>query len=310
MSKLGRAYFRAGRAVGLAMLATIAGAPQTRAEPAIADLAQLEAIYVADPAAPWFEEWTQINLKAHDWIYRPNIRIKAGSDLVEAVATSQSGIGLLTHGELGRLQRAGAPQVAATPTGLLICAAFSVYGSRPEETVGDFALSSDKTEILATTDTLAIAEALVDAHGFRDRMTVKQVKAASVSEELSPGKSALLALPVVPAAPLHLPENVAELRPLALSEAATEALRSRGLDTRHYRTSFFHRLPFIAGIRTACDEIVLIAAPGRAFASPRAIGAQPSSWALSLTGSDLEYRVRQALDTLKLLWEKSANGRG
>lgn len=313
MPKSGRACFPAGRVaglVGLAMLATIAGPQQTRAEPAMGDLAQLEEIYVADPAAPWFEKWTEINLKAHDWLYRPSIRIKAGGGLVEAVAASQSGIGLLTRGELGRLQRAGAPQVAALPTGLSICAAFSVHESRSEETVGDFALSSDRTEVLATADTLAIAEALIDAHRFGDRMIVKQVKVSSVSEELSLGKSALVALPVLPAAPLQMPGNVAGLRPLAISEAATEALRSRGLDTRQYRTSFLQRLPFIAGIRTACDEIVLITAPGRAFASPGAFAAQPSSWAFPLAGSDLENRVRQALTTLRLLWEKSASGRG
>lgn len=311
MPKTRRAHFQAGCIVGLTMLAAIAGAQQTRAEPSIQDLTQLEAIYVADPAAPWFEKWTDINIKVHDWIYRPSIRIRAGGELVEAVAASQSGIGLLTGGELERLKRAGAPQVAVTPTGLSICAAFSVLGSRSEETVGDFALSSDKTEVLATNDTLAIAEALIDAHGFRDRMIVKQISAASVFEELSPGKPALVALPVLPEATLHMPENVAELRPLMLTEVATEALRMRGLNPQHYRTSIFHRLPFITGIRTVCDEIVLITAPGLTFASPEDLGARPSSWSFPLTtGSELESRVRQALETLKLLWEKSANGRG
>jgi hypothetical protein len=311
MPKTARAHFRAGCVVGLTMLAALASAHQTRAEPSIQDLTQLEAIYVADPAAPWFEKWTEINVKVHDWIYRPSIRIRGGGELVEAVAASQSGIGLLTAGELERLRRAGAPQVAATPTGLSVCAAFSVHGSRSEETVGDFALSSDKTEVLATTDTLAIAEALVDAHGFRDRMIVKQIRAASVSEELSPEKPAVVALPVLPAAALHVPENVAELRPLMLTEVATEALRMRGLNPQHYRTSVFHRLPFITGIRTACDEIVLITAPGRTFAASGDPGAQPSSWHFPFTtGSELESRIRQALETFRLLWQKSANGRG
>jgi hypothetical protein len=275
----------------------------------LSNLAKLDAIYVADPAAPWFEKWAETNIKVHDWLRRPDIKIKAGSDLVAAVAADPAGIGLLTRGELSRTQATGSPQLKAASTGVSICAALSVSDARREENFGDFALTSETTEVLATSDTLAIAEALIDAHRFKDRMTLKYVKADFAFAELSLGKSAIAVTPVLPQTRLHVPENAAGFRAIGMSEAATDALRSRGLDAGDYRTSFVQRFPLIAGVRTACDEIVLITAPDTAL-GPDLVKAPPPPWTNPFMGSDLEKRVRQALDGLKSLWAKSPEIRG
>jgi hypothetical protein len=280
-----------------------------RAEPDIPDFAHVEAVYVADPAAPWFEGWAAAKLKPHDWLHRPNIKIKAGADLVEAVAADPSGIGLLTRGELSRLQAAGAPPTTSASIGLSVCAAASVNDARREENLGDFALSRDPIEILATPDTLAIAEALIDAHRFQDRVALKQVKASFAAAELASGKPILAILPVLPRARLEVPENGPSLRPIALTEAATEALRLRGLEPDYYRTSVLQQLPFAHGVPTACDEIVLITAPDRTVASD-ILKAPPPLWTNPLAGSDLEARVRQAWHALKHLWHKSPETRG
>ena len=282
---------------------------QLRAEPQLRNLAQLGTVYVADPAAPWFEKWAEAKVKARDWFSRPDIRIKAGVELVAAVAADPSGVGLLTRGELSRIQATGAQQIVTAPTGLFVCAALSVSGARMEENFGDFALSGETTEVLATSDTLAIAEALIDAHRFKDRMTLKQVKADFAFTELSSGKSAIAVLPVLPQTRLDVPENAVSFRSIAMSAAATEALRARGLDSRDYRTSFFQRFPFIAGVRTACDEIVSITATGMALI-PDMVTSPTDLWTNPFTGSDLERRVREALDALRSLWGKSAQGRG
>lgn len=293
-------------AMGVAAAATSA---RLHAEPDIRNLAALDTVYVADPAALWFESWTETHLRPRDWLYRPDIRIKAGADLVAAVAANPSSIGLLTRGELSRLQAAGASQVGTIPAGLSICAALSVNGVRMEENFGDFALSGEMIEVLATPDTQAIAEALIEAHRFKDRMILKPVKTAAAITELASGKSAIAVLPVLPQARLHLPENAASLRPIAMTEAESNALRLRGLSAQDYHTSFFQKFPFVHGVRTACDEIVLIAAPGGAVA-PEVFKAPPSPWTNPYTGSDLEKRVRQALDALKSLWGKSTEARG
>ncbi len=295
--------------IGVSVAAATALPRQACAESAFKNLAQLNAVYVADPAAAWFERWAEANLKTHDWLNRPDIKIKAGGDLVAAVAADPSGIGLLTRGELSRLQAAGAPQIVAVSTGVSICAALSVNTARTEENFGDFALSSDTIEAFATADTLAIAEALVDAHRFKDRITLKEVKAASAFAELASGKSALAILPVLPEARLDVPDNAVSLRSIGMSEAATEALRMRGLNPRDYRTSFFQQLPLINGVRTACDEIVMIKSADTTL-DPDVFAAPAPLWTNPFTGSDLEKRVRQALDALKSLWGKSAEHRG
>lgn len=280
-----------------------------KAQPAIENLAQLEAVYVADPAAPWFESWAQANFKAADWLHRPDIRIKPGGDLVQAVATTASTVGLLTRGELARLQAAGAPPTATASTGLSICAAPSVNDARTEENFGDFALSRDPIEVLATPDTMAIAEALIEAHRFQDRMTLKQIKPSVAFAELASGKPVLAMLPVLPDARLDVPGSNASLRPIALTEAASHALRARGLEQGAYRTSFLQQFPFIHGVRTACDDIVLITAPDGAVGST-VFKAPASPWHNPLAGSDLEMRVLQAWHSLKLLWQKPAETRG
>ncbi len=105
------------------------------------------------------------------------------------------------------------------------------------------------------------------------------------------------------------PNNAVSLRSIGMSEAATEALRLRGLDPRDYRTSFFQQFPLIDGFRTACDEIVMIKSTDTAL-DPDVFAAPPPLWTNPFTGSDLEKRVRQALDALKSLWGKSAEHRG
>jgi hypothetical protein len=289
--------------VGLAVAAT-ALPPQLRAESGPRSPARLDAIYIADPAAPWFEQWAQTNLKVHDWLRRPDIRIKAGSDLVAAVAADPAAIGLLTHGELSRIQAAGSPPIKTASTGVSICAALSVSQARREENFGDFAMVSETIDVFATSDTLAIAEALVDAHRFRGRMTLKQAKADFAFAEIASEKAAIAVMPVLPQTRLHAPENAAGFRVIGMSEAATDALRSKGLYAGAYRISFFQQFPLIAGVRTACDEIVLISAADTSF-SPDLVKAPPPPWTNPFTGSELEQRVRQALDDLRSLWAKS-----
>jgi hypothetical protein len=299
----------AALAVALAVTAVAMPRP-VRAEPDAVSLAQLDTVYVADPAAPWFEKWTEAHLRPRDWLYRPDIRIKAGGDLVAAVAETPSAIGLMTRGELARLQAAGAPAVASVPTGLSICASLVVNGARVEENFGDFALSGGTIEVLASTDTLAIAQALIEAHHFADKMTVKEVKPASAIAELASGKAAIAMLPVLPDARLHLPENVRDIRPIALTAAESESLRLRGLHSQVYRTSFVQKIPFMGGVRTACDEIVLIRATGAAVASEAFHTPSAPSWTNPFNGSDLEKRVWQALGALKSLWNGSAETKG
>lgn len=292
----------AGLVIGVALAAAIALTPPAKAAPGIEALSQVDTVYVADPAALWFEEWTDANLKPHDWLYRPDIKIKAGKDLVAAVAANPSGIGLLTRGQLSRVQAgSGVPQIATAPTGLAVCAALSVEGARREASFGDFALNSDPIEVLATADTLAIAEALIDAYRFQGRMRVRQVEEAAAIAGISAGKPALAVLPVLPQARLLLPETAGYLRPIEMTEAAAEILRSRGLATQDYHTSFLQQIPLVDGVRTACDEIVLITAHERPIA-PEAFTTTSSSWTDSLPGSDFAKRVRQALETLELLW--------
>jgi hypothetical protein len=295
-------------ALMIAMGAALTAMPASvRAEPDIANLAALDTVYVADPAAPWFQKWTETNLRPRDWLYRPDIRIKAGADLVAAVAADPSGIGLLTRGELSRLQAAGAPSVGAVPAGLSICAALSVNVGRMEENFGDFALSGDMIDVLATPDTQAVAEALIDAHRLKDRVTLKPVKSAA---DLATGSPGLTVLPVLRGTRLHLPENAAaSLRPIAMTQAESAAMSLRGLSSGDYRTSFFQQFPFVNGVRTACDDIVLIAAPGGAVA-PEVFKTAPSPWVNPYAGSDLETRVLQALDALKSLWGKSTEAKG
>lgn len=300
------------RGVALLMAVSLPAAVASgaaHAQPSIESLAQLEAVYVADPAAPWFESWARANFKTSDWLHRPDIRIKAGADLVAAVAAAPSTVGLLTRGELLRLQAAGAPPATAAPTGLSVCAGLSVNDARTEENFGDFALSRDAIEVLATPDTLAIAEALIEAHRFQGRMTLKQVKPSLALAELISGKPVLAMLPVLPDARLNVPDSNTSLRPIALTEAATQALQLRGLAPSGYRTSFFQQFPFVHGIRTACDEIVLITAPDGAVASD-VFKAPAPSWGNPLAGSDLEKQVLQAWHSLKLLWQKPAETRG
>jgi len=292
--------------IGVSLAAATALPQQLCAAPQTTVLARPDAIYIADPAAPWFESWAETNLRAADWLDRPDIRIAAGVDLVTAVAADPSGIGLLTRGELLRIRAAGAPPIAIAPTGASICAALSVNEARQEQSFGDFALIGDRVEVLATTDTLAIAEALIDAHRFKDRMTVRQVKAAFAVAELTSAKAALAVLPVLPQARLNVPESAASLRTIGMSEAAIGALRIRGLDPQDYRTSFFQQFPLVEGVQTACDEIVLITATDTTLA-PDAFKAPPPPWTSPFTGSDLERRVRHALDALKSLWQTSAD---
>jgi hypothetical protein len=106
-----------------------------------------------------------------------------------------------------------------------------------------------------------------------------------------------------------VPGHAVSLRSIGLSEAATEALRLRGLNPRDYRTSFFQQFPLIDGVRTACDEIVLIKSADTALDAD-VVAAPAPLWTNPFTGSDLEKRVRQALDALKSLWGKSAERRG
>lgn len=299
------------RAAALGVALGVAGTmpAKLRAEPDIRNLAALDTVYVADPSALWFESWTEANLRPREWLYRPDIRIKAGAELVAAVAASPTSVGLLTRGELARLQASGAPPVGSIPAGLSICAALSVNGARQEENFSDLALSGDMIDMLATPDTQAIAEALIDAHRLKDRVVLKPVNAASAVMELASGKTAIAALPVLPLTRLRLPENAGDLRPIAMTHAESEALRQRGLSTQDYRTSFFQRIPFVRGVRTACDEIVLIAAPGGAVA-PGVFKTPSSHWTNPYAGSDLEKRVRQALDALRSLWGTSLEARG
>jgi hypothetical protein len=302
--------FGRGTALVLALSLAATALPRpVRADPEIENLARVEAVYVADPAAPWFEAWAETSFKAGDWLHRPDIRIKAGADLVAAVAADPGGVGLLTRGELTRLQAAGAPQTRTVPTGLAVCAATLVNEARLEASFGDFALGRDPIEVLATTDTLAIAEALIDAHRFQDRMTLKQVKPAFALAELASGKPVLAILPVLPGARVDVPDDAASLRPIAMTEAASQALQSRGLAPRDYLTSLLQQLPFVHGIRTACDDIVLITAPDRSIASD-AFNAAPSPWSNPLAGSDLQARVSQAWSALRLWWQKPAETRG
>jgi hypothetical protein len=79
--------------IGVSVAAATALPRQASAESAFKNLAKLNAVYVADPAAAWFERWAVANLKTHDWLNRPDIKIKAGGDLVAAVAADPSGIG-------------------------------------------------------------------------------------------------------------------------------------------------------------------------------------------------------------------------
>ncbi len=300
----------AGLIIGAALAAAVALTPPANAEPRIGALSQVDTVYVADPAALWFEEWTDANLKPHDWLYRPDIKIKAGKDLIAAVAANPSGIGLLTRGQLSRLQTgSGVPAIATASTGLAVCAALSVEGARKETSFGDFALNSDPVEVLATADTLAIAEALIDAYKFQDRMSVRQVEEAAAIAGISAGKPALAVLPVLPQARLPLPETGGYLRPIELTEAAAEALRSRGFDTQDYHTSFLQKIPLLDGVRTACDEIVLITAPDRPIA-PEAFTTSSSSWTDSFPASDFAKRLRQALEMLELLWQPAPEVKG
>lgn len=294
-------------ALNLTAAAVMPGAAFADSE--IENLSGIQTVYVADPAAPWFEQWAETNFKAGTWLHRPDIKMKAGADIVTAVTADPAGVGLLTRGELTRLQAAGAPPARTVPTGLSVCAATSINEARVEENFGDFALSRDPIEVLATTDTLAIAEALIDAHRFQDRMTLKQVKPSFAIAELSSGKPVLAILPVLPEARIDVPDNGVKLRPIAMTEAAAKALRSRGLDSQDYRTSLFHELPLVGGIRAACDEIVLITAPDRSVAS-NALKAPVSPWSNPLAGSDLQARLSQAWNALKSLWRKPDETRG
>jgi hypothetical protein len=300
------------RGVALLMAVSLPAAVSwlpAHAQPSIESLAQLEAVYVADPAAPWFESWARANFKASDWLHRPDIRIKAGADLVAAVTTAPSTVGLLTRGELLRLHAAGAPPATAAATGLSVCVGLAVNDARTEENFGDFALSRDAIDVLATPDTLAIAEALIEAHRFQGRMTPRQVKPSLALAELASGKPVLAMLPVLPDARLNMPGSDASPRLIALTETAIQALQLRGLVASGYRTSFFQQFPFIHGIRTACDEIVLITAPDGAVASD-VFRAPTPPWGNPLAGSDLEKQVLQAWHSLKLLWQKPAETRG
>ena len=292
-----------------AMAATIP-APEVRAEQGIERFSQLKAIYLADPTAPWFETWVTANLKPREWLYRPDIRMKAGADLVAAVADDPTGIGLLTHGELSRLQAAGAPQVAASASGVSICAALVGNAIGNTQNFGDFALKGDAIEVMATSDTLAIAEALIDAYRFKDRMTVTHVKADFTMAELPPEKTTLAVLPVLPQTQLDGAQHGAGLRPIAMSEAAIEALRSRGLDPGVYRTSLLQHLPLIGGIPTVCDPIVLITSADKPAAAPEVIKVSASPWTNPFAGSDFARRVFQSLEALKSLWEKSSQAKG
>jgi hypothetical protein len=83
----------------------------------------------------------------------------------------------------------------------------------------------------------------------------------------------------------------------------------RGLASGDYRTSFFQQLPLVEAVRTACDEIVLITAVDTALPSA-VFTAAPLRWTNPFAGSDLESRVRQALDALISLWGRSAEVRG
>jgi hypothetical protein len=295
----------AAAVIGVSLAAATALPGQICAAAQITILARPRAIYIADPAAPWFESWAETNLKPGDWLHRPDIRIAAGAELVTAVAADPSGIGLLTRGELLRIRAAGGPPIAIAATGASICAALSISETRKEESFGDFALIGGRIDVLATADTLAIAEALIDVHRFKDRMSVRQVKAAFAIAELASGRSALAVLPVLPQTRLGVPDDAAGLRSIGMSEAAIGALGLRGLNPRDYRTSFMQHLPLVSGVRTACDEIVLISATDTALASD-AFKAPPASWTSRFTGSDFEMRVRQALDALKSLWHTSA----
>ncbi len=271
--------------------------------------AALRTVYVADPAAGWFEAWSEASLKADGWLYRPDIRIKSGADMLAAVASDPSAIGLISRGELARLETEDTPIVTAAPTGQSVCAAFSVNAERPEDSFGDFALNHGSFEVLVTADTLAIAEALARAHGLHGRMIVKLVRSSEAQAQILSGKPAMAAFPVLPGGLPAAAANAPGLRFIGLSRAAAGALEFRGFVRGGFRTSLLHQLPLVEGVATACDEIVRISARDPARTSgPYA--ARGGSWFGFLSGSDLEMRVRQALDTLISLWRNDMETRG
>jgi hypothetical protein len=282
-------------------------APQTVSAQTERVLAKLDRVYVADPSATWFGEWVETRLKAREWLNRPDIRIASSPELVAAVEGDSSAIGLITRGQLDRIHTDDAvAAIQVEKTGLAVCAAIAVNEERIEANFGDFALHGRSIEILATPDTLTIAEALVASHRFTDRMTVRQVKLAEATAAIAAPGSAVAILPVLPHSPIPSDEQTATPRIVDMSEAAAQELGKRGFAIGSYRTSFLQRIPFVQGERTVCDDIVQISAAVNTV-TPDSIATSSTGWSVPFAHSDFETRMQEAIGTLMAMWRETAS---
>jgi hypothetical protein len=269
-------------------------------------LAKLDRVYVAEPSAAWFREWVETRLEAREWLNRPDIRIASSPELVAAVEGDPSAIGLIPRGQLARIHTDRAPAaIQVEKTGLSVCAAIAVNEARIEASFGDFALHAGSVEILATPDTLSIAEALVASHRFKDRMTVRQVRLAEASAAIAAPGSAIAILPVLPHSPIPSDEKLAAPRIVDMSEAAAQELGKRGFTIGSYRTSFLQHIPFVPRERTVCDDILQISAV-RNTITPDHIATSSTGWSVPFAHSDFETRMQEAIGTLMAMWRKTA----
>lgn len=292
----------------MAVILSLISAPEIiHAQTELDGLTKLDAVYVSDPSAAWFEKWVETRLKAKEWLNRPDIKIVNAPALVSAVESDKHAIGLMTRGQLDRIHTDDAvAAIEVKETGLFICAAIAVNDERIEESFGDFALSAGPIDVYATADTLTMAQALVDAHGFTDRMIIKQVKPAAAMANIAVEGEAIAVLPVLPQSPLSFDGKPDNLHMVDMSEAAAQALSNRGFSIDSFRTSILQHIPFIEGNRTACDSIVQISASDNTT-EPDSFTTSSAERRVAVAGTDFAMRIRDAIGTLKALWQKTVD---
>jgi hypothetical protein len=307
-----KTYAPAAFIISIAAAFSLTAAPETlRAQTELDGLTELHAVYVADPSAAWFEEWVETRLKTKEWLNRPDIRIAGTAGLVAAVEADASAIGVMTRGQLDRIHTDdAAAAIKIRETGLSVCAALAVSNERIEESFADFALSAGPIDVYATSDTLSIARALVDAHRFTDRMTIREVKLSAAMTSLAGQDSAVAVLPVLPQSPLSFGDQPGTLATVEMSAAVAQVLGRHGYETGSYRTSILQRIPFIEGERTVCDDIVQISASENTTIMPDSFTTSSTDWSIPFAGGDLEMRMRDAIVTLKALWHNSVDIKG
>ncbi len=295
--------------IALAFVSVVAP-EKVRAQTELDGLTKLDAVYVADPSAAWFEEWVETRLKSREWLNRPDIRISSGAELIATIESDASAIGLMTRGQLDRFHTDdAAAAIKIKETGLSVCAAIVVNEERIESSFGDFALHGGPVDIYATPDTLTIAQALVEAHRFTDRMTVKQVKPSEAAAAIAVNGPSIAVLPVMPKSPLSFGDQTAYPRIVDMSEAAAQELGKRGFAIESYRTSILQRVPFVQGERTVCDDIVQISAAENTITLD-SFTTSSTEWRIPFAHSDFETRIYDAIGTLKAMWQNATDIKG